>query len=528
MAEPLKEIPGPLATLESAVRLLRGAPFTTVAYHWLGSIPFALMLLRFWNDATNPRIAAATLAGEAAALAVLLVWMNIWRAVYAGEMRRRLSNSRDPVWTGERIWNLVCGQAFAGAAKVLALPLALVAVFPFASAVTTFRVAAVLAGREDSDARKLLSRARRLSTRYQRQNWGLLPPLLLLYLLLAANVAIVLGFLPQIVRVLTGYESAFSRSGIYFVFNPLFILLAIAASWIVFDPFMQAVYCVRCFQAESLETGEDLLAAIRRVRSYAAVPALLLLAALPALLQASVPPPELQQSVQKTMQSHEYDWRLPPPETGPRHSSWLSRMADRLIAGVRSVTEMLFDILRRLFRWLFHREPMGSVGGASPRQGLHWSLWVLIGAVTAAAVLIAWSKRRSLRREVRVAAAPIASISLDAEDLTADRLPEEQWLAIAEQAFGEENYRLALRALYLANLAWLGRRELISIQASKTNREYETELRRKARAFPEMRGLFAGNIAAFERAWYGLHDVAPDDVGEFRSRNERMKQEAAA
>ena len=83
--------------------------------------------------------------------------------------------------------------------------------------------------------------------------------------------------------------------------------------------------------------------------------------------------------------------------------------------------------------------------------------------------------------------------------------------------------RLALRAFYLGSLAWLGRREYLAIDPGKTNREYEVELRRRARAFPEARGLFAANVAAFERAWYGMHDVGGDDVTEFRRRVEHMK-----
>jgi len=39
----------------------------------------------------------------------------------------------------------------------------------------------------------------------------------------------------------------------------------------------------------------------------------------------------------------------------------------------------------------------------------------------------------------------------------------------------------------------------------------------------EARDVFSQNLAAFERAWYGLHEVAPDDVDLFRQRNGRIK-----
>src|SRR5207244_12646346 len=85
------------------------------------------------------------------------------------------------------------------------------------------------------------------------------------------------------------------------------------------------------------------------------------------------------------------------------------------------------------------------------------------------------------------------------------------------------NYRLAIRAWYLAHLAWLGRHELIAIHPGKTNREYEKELRRRARGVTGAPQLFAVNMAAFERTWYGMHQVSAADAAEFRDRMDQMK-----
>jgi hypothetical protein len=74
-----------------------------------------------------------------------------------------------------------------------------------------------------------------------------------------------------------------------------------------------------------------------------------------------------------------------------------------------------------------------------------------------------------------------------------------------------------MRAFYLASLAWLGRREFIQVHSGKTNREYELELRRRTRAVPHVRGLFSQNVVAFERCWYGMHDLNAADVDGFRS-----------
>ena len=112
---------------------------------------------------------------------------------------------------------------------------------------------------------------------------------------------------------------------------------------------------------------------------------------------------------------------------------------------------------------------------------------------------------------------------LEDEGLTADRLPEAGWLELAERCLAEGNLCLALRALYLANLAWLGRQEYLTIEAARTNREFQVELSRKTRQSPEACELFARNVRAFERAWYGLHEVLLDDAQAFRERGERIK-----
>ena len=82
--------------MEDAVRLLRQAPLATLVCHWIGSVPFALVALAFWNDLTNPRTLDSTGALEAFLLALMLVWMHSWRAVFAGRLRRQLSGDSAP------------------------------------------------------------------------------------------------------------------------------------------------------------------------------------------------------------------------------------------------------------------------------------------------------------------------------------------------------------------------------------------------------------------------------------------------
>ena len=521
----MRVAPGAIPLLEEAVHLLRRTPRTALVCHVLGTMPFALALLLFWNDVNNTHTSDATVARDSLVLALLVVWMNCWRAVFAGRLRRLLTAPSDTPWTWNRTWNLVAGQAFLGATKLVAIPLSLITLFGFAWTVAFYRSATALADRQDLDPSQLITRARQLASFERRQSWLLLPFIGFLWLVFTANLALALAFLPQLVHILTGYDSQFSRSGGYYIFTPLFLWSTLAISWMLFDPFIQAVYCLRAFYGESASTGEDIRARLRALTAAAAV----LLFFLPFHARAQVAPPQLKQSIEHAMQSSEYDWRLPAPKAENLGVPWIVRWTEDVLNALKSIFQAIGNGLQKFFDWL--RKLLESSGeprsGTLPKAGLNWSLYVLIALVLCAAGYIAWRRRWFVRVQPKPAAPALATVRLEDEGLTADRLPEEGWLELAARMIGEGNFRLALRAYYLANLAWLGRNQFLHIDAGKTNREYENELRRRARGFADARRQFAVNLSSFERAWYGQHAVSAADAAEFRGRAQSIQSALA-
>jgi len=123
-----------------------------------------------------------------------------------------------------------------------------------------------------------------------------------------------------------------------------------------------------------------------------------------------------------------------------------------------------------------------------------------------------------------VIATPVPDITR--EDLDATALPEEGWLNLAAELMQKGELRLALRAFYLATLAYLARRELITIAKYKSDREYELELRRRSHIQPHLAGVFAENRALFESAWYGLHEVTPGIMERFSRNQEKIRSHA--
>jgi hypothetical protein len=104
----------------------------------------------------------------------------------------------------------------------------------------------------------------------------------------------------------------------------------------------------------------------------------------------------------------------------------------------------------------------------------------------------------------------------------ATQLPEAEWLTLAAAKQSQGDNRQAMRALFLASLAHLGERQLVRVERSKSNGDYVRELAWRARAHEGLRSCFAQNVQAFERAWYGTHEVESEHLEEYRATHQRI------
>src|SRR5262249_55538839 len=157
-----------------------------------------------WNSLTSLRTTDALWAVQSFLLALAFLWMNCWRSVYAGKLRGDLSGVSTLPWSAARIFQLVSTQSFFGATKLPVLPFSLLIVFPWARVVAFYRNLAVLAACEPAPPRGLARRARQLAAFQPKLNWTVLALLVLFQAVLLVNLAIVIGVLPQLIRILTG------------------------------------------------------------------------------------------------------------------------------------------------------------------------------------------------------------------------------------------------------------------------------------------------------------------------------------
>jgi hypothetical protein len=355
-----------------------------------------------------------------------------------------------------------------------------------------------------------------------------------------ANLALLVLIAPHLFKALTGVESIFTRSGIN-VLNTTFLAAVAALTYLCSDPLVKAIYVLRCFYGESLRSGEDLRVELRRASlSENRLVALLIGFALlvcPIVVRAeSRPPvqaPELDRSISETINRPEFSWRMPREQTEAaplKSNSFLSAVGRWTKSIVKKIGHWIGDFLDWLERHMRRPPDVDSRSSGELKSGLAGSSRMLLYAflVLASGVaifLLARFIRQRRGKTDELAAEPLAATKLDLADetVTADQLPEDEWLALALTLTAQKEFRLALRALFLAGLAHLAQQQVIALAKHKSNREYAAEVRRRAAEQAAVQEAFTQNRVAVERVWYGLHDVTAEMIDRFHANLERIR-----
>lgn len=545
--------------MEEVFQLLRAAPRAALACYFTGTLPFALGALFFWSDMARSAGAEDRLVGASLTLALLFAWMKCWQALYARWLGAFLCGTSPAPLGVAALCRLAAVQLLLQASGLLVLPIALVVLAPFAWVFAFYNNVTALGADEPRGAWALCRRAWHQATLWPAENHVLLLVLKLFGLVLLLNWISAVVALPYLLKSLLGVESVFTRSA-WALLNSTVGAVVVTLTWLCLDPLIKAAYVLRCFYGESLGTGQDLRAELKRlepalesprasVPSRAWVRGVALGFCLASLAAAAEPPgppqpsrapaagraldaPALDRTISEVIQRREYAWRLPrdrmKPETDDAVGGLLARVGQTLKNWFRQVGRWIKDAFNALRKWFNPPAPAGMPGGnwASAMRQLLFVLVVILALVLGWLLWRLWRERRAAPP---VAAEPLPPApDLTDENVRADQLPGEEWLRLAQEHAARGDHRLALRALFLASLAALAERNLIALARFKSNRDYERELLRRAHALGPLPALFADNVSAFERVWYGRHEATPDLLGVFIGNVERIRNGGAA
>ena len=527
--------------IEEATALLRSASKATLAFYYVGAIPFVMAFLYFWTDMSRNPFARQHSSEAAFGVALSFLWMKFWQAMFCGRLRAEHAMRPVPRWSWRQSLHVFLAQAMLHSIGLFALMLGVVLFLPLAWVYAFYQNVTVLADPDLSSSR-LRKNAWAQASLWPWANHVMLGVFLLFGLFVFLNWISIFLFAPALIKMLLGIETAFSRSPGSIV-NSTSVMAAFWMTYLCVDPILKAAYLLRCFYGESRRSGEDLKTELR----HAVLPERALVLFIAALItlgswvtvgraqtqgagqvaeHSSIDPTILDQKIDTVIHESRYTWRMPrtaPPEA---EDGIFKRFLMATFRFLRNTIRTVADWIDRLLDWIFGGSDQPNKLSAFDRlsQALPYLLVLLAAGILMAIGFRVWRRKKA---SVPVAT-PVVSATPDLadENVGADQLPEDGWSALGRDLLERGEYRLAIRAFYLATLAHLSQRNLIGITRFKSNREYEIELQRRAHAIPGMLLLFGENLFIFERIWYGLHDVNRELVQQFAATVDKIRNEA--
>jgi hypothetical protein len=508
-----------LVLLDEAFHKLRALPGGVWLAYICCGMPFVVLSALEWQ-----RLSAKTIAdvqwGHSILLALLYLLLGAGRSVFCNELRSAILEEK---LDGNATRRLGANHMVLHMAELALLPCALVSVAGFPWTLAFFRFA--LCGQE-TGLRRMVGQAARRASAMHRQAWLLALIMGAVVLATFLNVMAALLLFPDLFKALTGYETPFTRSHLW-ILNGTTVVLALGVTLLLAEALLLAVMSLAVFYENAEKNGRDLLLQLKKTREagryVAALLWLLLLfgfSECPNLYAESISAAKLDQQVDRVLQEQKYDWVTAAnrPAVSEKHAdgfgSAIVRVVERGLRQIRHGLRSIGDWIKRLF----DRNSAGTPTEA-PTNAPGVSVWLLAGMGLLAAAVAGFLLIRGVGGRVPVAIAPSSGapspVDLHSEELLATALPEDEWLQLAAKHFDQGESRLAVRALYLAGLATLAKRELLTISAFKTNADYKTELRRRARSEP-VSAAFSRNGFRFESTWYGMHDVSEELVAGFQ------------
>jgi len=544
-ASPSRDQRPVFSLVEEATHLLRRTPASAWLICYLGGAPFVLYLFFFWSDMSRSGMASHRLLESSLILALLYWAMKVGQALFCDHLMRLVQGREEaPEKMPFRGWlRLLTSQAWIHATMPWVMTLASAAVIPVAWVYAFYHNVTAMAVdhfRQGGRTHALSNKALTQSHHMPLQNHGVMVVITVTGILVYLNLFVLFIMATLLAKSFTGIENTFSMHPTLYISSSLQAVI-IAASYLVMNPLVKALYVLRCFYGMARKNGADLEVRLRRVQNKnitALVTGLVMfLCVIPSTRAEIAETPqtaELDHSIQEVLRGSEYQWRLPRDAGAePPDDSWLGTL-------IRDVTKWFEDSVAAFGRflgdlkdWLFG----GREGAVQENTGTDNSQWlaimpklliVLMIVLALAMVWLLYRNWKQARATVPLEApATTPEINLESETVVATQLPEDEWLRLAREKIASGELRLALRALFLATLAHLGEKGLLRISRSKSNGDYARELHWRARDRSALSDGFSEQVRTFDRVWYGWHEVNPALMESFEQQHHRITSHAS-
>jgi hypothetical protein len=512
--------------LEEAVSLLASLPPSAWIGYLLGVLPFGVGLLAFCTIMWESTLAPRQLGAGALGVSLAWVWMKYRQTAFATAMLAQI-NPETARENRDRLRRILRRQLLIQPIGLFLLPLSRVVTLLHPFMFSYFQNLTVCEALGPGEAGSVPERAMNYSGRNLRQlTMYVLVGQSGLYLLVLLNWLMVLAIAPHLWFSFTGIENPFSQSMAAYL-HVSFWLSVLVLTGLTMDPLNKAFYLLRGYQLAAEKTGMDLRDRTRALTKLLMFCAVLLFPMAGESAEPAGQHDTLRDTIETVSRQRKFLWRAPPETVAPdfREEGPFTRA---LLDGMRWLGDAFYDAMDWLiehWRRLFPQRDSDLADAGALLSGLQSAaevlmivLAVILGVVVLALVTRAVILRRRARQAVPAAASDERPPDLNQEEVLATELPADEWLRMVRELMAKGDTRLALRALFLAYLARLADQNLLSITRYKSNRDYETELARRAHAAPGTLPVYKDLRRAFEAAWYGEYPAEPSALKLFMSR----------
>lgn len=485
----------------------------------IGFLPFATGFSFFITEMRYREPDSAQLLAFILILPLLYLWRKAWMMGFLNRLWEVRTGKRQRLAISTT-FRSVLRQGMVTGLVILVSPIAVLTTVPVGYLFAAWTQFEIL---EANGQEKPFSTGYRQAFFEQKKYHAILGLLNIVYLVLLLNWSLVLLSLPMLTTVFMDvpmevWLERYSTSPFVLTINCLLL------AWFTMEPLIKAVFTSRCFNHLSQTTGEDIELewSFHRVKPAVLILFAILLIPLQSMradTETELPPPsptaeEIQQSIEETLENPEFDWRLDTKRETAR-DSWLLDTFPFL--------KDWGEAIRKFFKGLFEdddsldRDESGSLEldlGAV----LELLAWLVLALVIGMLlyVLIRHFRPPSILPESQSAGKDL--IDLSSENLSGEELSLHEWIREGDRLAAENNYRLAIRAYFLAHLSLLGERRLLRLYAFKTNRDYLRELKKHGERQEGTWDAFQMNVREFESQWYGSVPISLESSRRIRSR----------
>jgi len=548
----IRDEKAPLQIIEEAIFVLKQCSTAAWAAYFAGTIPFLLLFLFFWADMSRSPFAASRCTPLAFALALLYLWMKTWQAVFVRFLKNVIQDNPTEDFTALKLGGIAITQSALQPLSLILLPVGFILCIPFPYLVALFQNILYFGDGETASLREVLGKSMRTASVWIAQSFKVISILSLLSVFVFLNFGMLVYLISSLLVSFTGINTIFSTASTLIFLNSTFLVVVGSLTFLCIDPLIKAVYALRCFYAASRASGNDLHVDLKVLKKLALTCFIIYLLTPVSAIHAAeddsqgktttINQTELNREIEKTVRDPEFSWRIPRDSIKEENvihpdTNFLDTFFTDLgiaikngIAPLKAGIKKLFTMIGDFGEWLTNKKLKKSNSSESSFFNSGGLGYLGLGALLCLGLVLAIVLIRYLKKNWIKAASVIPDIGTPVvvpdimqEEVSAAQLPEEGWLQMAEEFLTRGEYRLALRAIYLASLAMLARVNLITIAKSKSNMEYQRELNRKSHAFPNVSTVFAENLNTFESTWYGLHQVDSGTCDTFRKNHDRIR-----